>query len=151
MISFKLQGLEALKHQLGGLEAVVAAKAMARAARIAFLPVLETAKVLVPVDTGLTRDAIKLQVQRPKGGGGDAVVKVGLRIAAAKGAQKLGDKTASPHWRWHFIELGTRFQPAHPFLRPALDQNAARVVDVFRDELAKGIARALKRQGKGKR
>lgn len=150
MISFKLEGLEGLKGQIAGIEAEVAAKAIARAARKAFAPVLETARALVPVDTGLTRDHIV--IARQKGGGDDTtVVRVGLKVKAFKGAAKLGRNTASPHWRWRFIELGTVKMPAHPFLRPALDQNASKVLDVLRDELVKGIARALRRQQRGKR
>lgn len=144
MIELKLQGLEGLKAQLEELKAEAAAKALRRAARVAFAPVLATAKALVPVDTGLTRDHITIVTQ--KGGDRDTVVRVGLKIRAFKGAAKLGRKTASPHWRWRFIELGTVKMAAHPFLRPALDQNAQHVLDLLRDELVKGIARAVKRQ-----
>jgi len=148
VISLKLEGLEGLNAQLRELKALAAARVLTRAARLAFAPVLETAKALVPVDTGLTRDNIKLQVQKPKGAG--AVLAVGLRIAAAKGAQKLGREVSlSPHWRWHFIELGTSKMAAKPFLRPALDQNAARVLETLKRELLAGIQRALRRQRKG--
>lgn len=149
MISMKLEGLAGLQAQLEELKAATAARALRRAARIAFQPVFKAALSLVPVDTGLLRDGIKLVTQR--GGDGDVVVKVGLKVAAVKGAKKLGRETLSPHWRWHFVELGTRFQAAQPFLRPALEANSQGVLDVLRDELAKGIARALRRQQKGKR
>ena len=144
MISLELHGLEGLKAQLEELKAEAAGRAVARAARLAFKPVLATAQALVPVDTGLLRDSIKISVVRP--GDGGAVVHVGLSLRPIKGAAKLGRRTASAHWRWHFVELGTRNMAAKPFLRPALDQNAQRVVDVLREELAKGIARALQRQ-----
>lgn len=144
MISLKLHGLEGLKSQLDELQAEAAGKTLARAARKAFAPVLATAQALVPVDTGLLRDSIKLVSVRAKDG--EAVVTVGLKVAAAKGAAKLGRRTISAHWRWHFVELGTRHMAAKPFLRPALDQNAQQVLDVLRDELLKGVARALKRQ-----
>lgn len=146
MISLKLEGLEGLQAQLAELEAVAAARALRRAARVALAPVLETARQLVPVDTGLTRDHITITSE--KGGDGDTVVRVGLKVKAFKGAAKFGRKTASPHWRWRFVELGTVKMAAHPFFRPAMDQNAARVVDLFRDEMLKGIERALKRQRK---
>lgn len=143
MIALKLEGLEALKGQLEELKVQAAERALRRAARKAFEPVLATAQALVPKRSGLLRDAIQLQVGRPKGG--EAVVQVGLRIAATKGGQGL-----PPSARWHFVELGTAHMPAEPFLRPALDQNAQQVVDILRDEVAKGIARALRRQ-RGKR
>lgn len=143
MIAFKLEGLEALKGQLEELEVQTAERALRRAARKAFEPVLATAQSLVPKRTGLLRDSIRVQVGRPNGG--EAVVQVGLRLAAAKGEGGL-----PPSARWHFVELGTAHMPAEPFLRPALDQNAQQVVDILRDEVAKGIARALRRQ-RGKR
>lgn len=147
MISLKVEGLAELQRKLTELNDVtLAAKVLAAAARKAFAPVLETARNLVPVDTGLLRDGIKLTVKRPKSG--DAVVVVGLRIAAVKGAKKAGRKTASPHWRWHFVELGTSKMAAHPFLRPALDANASAVVDALREELAKGISKAARKQGR---
>lgn len=139
MISLKLEGLDKLNEQLEQLGAELAVKTIRQAARRAFKPVLETAKQLVPVETGLTRDNIVIATE--KGGEGDTVVTVGLKVKAFKGAARLGRKTASPHWRWHFIELGTVKMRARPFLRPALDQNADQVVELLRDELAKGLAR----------
>ena len=143
----KIEGLKDLHDQLEGLGAVLAAKVLAVAARKAFAPVLEDARNRVPVDTGLLRDGIRIQVQRPKSG--DSVVRVGLRIAAVKGAKKLGRRTASPHWRWHFVELGTSKMSARPFLRPALDGNAGAVVNNLKAELAAGIRRALRRKARG--
>ena len=141
-VSLKVLGLRELHEQLEQLGAELAAKVLARAARKAFLPVLTAAQALAPVDTGLLRDHIRIRVVRPESG--DSVVTVGLRVAAAPGAKKHGRKTASPHWRWHFVELGTSEMAARPFLRPALDQNAQAVVDLLREELARGIKRALK-------
>lgn len=146
MISLKVHGLDALKAQLEELGAEAAGKELARAARKAFEPVLAAAQARAPIDTGLLRDSIKLAVVRPRGG--DAVVQVGLRIAPSKGAAKLGRRTISAHWRWHFVELGTSKMAAKPFLRPALDGNAQQVLDTLRVELLKGIERALKRQRK---
>ena len=52
------------------------------------------------------------------------------------------------HWRWHFAEGGTSTKAARPFLRPALDANAAKVVGELKDELRKAIDRVLKRRAK---
>jgi HK97 gp10 family phage protein len=144
VIDLKLEGLEAVQEQLKELEAVAAARALARAARKAFAPVLEEARARAPVDTRLLRDHISIATVRPKGGA--AVVRVGLKVRAVRGAQKLGRKTASPHWRWHFVEVGTVKMAAKPFMRPALDGNAQRVVDLLKAELVTSIGRALKRQ-----
>lgn len=146
--TIQVHGLDALKAQLDELGAVLAGKALAQAARKAFAPVLAAAQARAPVDTGLLRDSIKIAVQRPKNG--DTVVVVGLKVAAAKGALKLGRKTLSPHWRWHFVELGTRNMAAKPFLRPALDSQAQAVVSSLTTELRASIDRAIRRKAKSK-
>lgn len=139
--SMKLGGLSALQAQLVDLGAELGQKALAQAARKAFKPVLETAKRLVPRDTGDLAEAIKLSVKKP--GSGDAVVVVGLRIGRGKisAPGKL-----PPSARWHFIELGTVKLAAHPFLRPALDGNATAVLEQLKVELVKSIEKVRRKR-----
>lgn len=154
----KLEGLKALQAQLEELGSVGGQKVLARVARKAFVPVLEAAKAKAPVDTGLLREAIKLGVAKPKSG--RAVVAVGLVITKGKHGKLRKHMTKAarkqsiatdPSARWHFVEKGTAKMPAKPFLRPALEENEARVVETFRDELDKAIKRALKRKARGGR
>lgn len=141
--ALKLDGLAGLQAQLLDLgDTKLGVKALASAARQAFKPVLEAARALVPVDTGELRDALRLTVLKPKGG--DAVVVVGLRI----GSGTKGSKKLPPARRWHWVELGTVHMAAHPFLRPALDQNAQGVLDALKDEIAKSIAKIQRKAGK---
>jgi HK97 gp10 family phage protein len=145
----EVHGTKALNQQLVDLGAELGAKLIARAARKAFEPVLQAARQLVPVDSGLTRDHIRLTVKRPTDG--DAVVVVGLKIAKAKDASvssRSGRKATDPSWRWHFIELGTAFQTKRPFLRPALDQNAEGVINALKDELAAEINRVVRKRAR---
>lgn len=46
-------------------------------------------------------------------------------------------------WYGIFPEIGTSKQSAKPFLRPALDENRARVVDTIRDSLRRRLKGAL--------
>lgn len=46
-------------------------------------------------------------------------------------------------WYGRFQEEGTQFQPAQPFLRPALDATKDDVVDEIRDQLRERILRSL--------
>lgn len=140
-VAFKLVGMAALQEQLTNLGAELGVKAMAQAARQAFKPVLEAARAMAPVDTGELRDSLRLSVKKPRAG--DGVVVVGLRIGGSKGAKGL-----PPARRWHLAEFGTAFQAAHPFLRPALDQNAAAVLELLKTELVKSIAKAIQKKGK---
>ena len=152
------EGLKDLEKELVALGANEGRKVLTRAARKAFKPVQEAAKENIAavgaVDTGLTRDNVVIVTQKPKEG--DSVVNVGLRIRRSKelrpskhrspGYQRKDPSHASGHWRWHFIEGGTSTQPARPFLRPALDANADKVVSNLKGELGKAIAAVLKRR-----
>lgn len=148
-------GLKGLEEELVALGANEGRKVLRRAARKAFQPVLESAREKAPVDTGLLRENIVIVTQAPKEG--DGVVRVGLRVRKSKetrlskhGVSKDGTQrmATSPHWRWHFIEGGTSHSAARPFLRPALDANADKVVGELRGELRKAIDRVLKKRAK---
>lgn len=159
MIELKVRGLIDLQDQLVALGNELGIKALAAAARKAFMPVLAAAKAMVPVDSGALRDSLKVTVKKPKGG--EAVVVVGIRIGRGQGAKQASVAAAAfgeaqidklpPARRWHFIELGTADLAPHPFLRPALDSNAQVVLDALKEELAKGIARAQKKKAAGLR
>lgn len=153
-VGYKLNGVAGLREQLAAVDAQLAAKALASSMRAVFKPVLDTARALVPVDTGELRDSLVLSVVKPSGG--DLVVAVGIRIGKGTGAKQakiaaaaFGEgqlKTLSPSRRWHFIELGTVHMKARPFLRPALDKNAQRVLSLLKDEVARRIQKALAKQ-----
>lgn len=147
------KGLKDLEEELVALGANEGRKVLTRAARKAFAPVLEAARAAAPVDTGLLRDNIVIRTQKPKDGAN--VVNVGLWVKKSK--EQRQSKYRSPeaqrppsyqsaHWRWHFIEGGTSTQAARPFLRPALDANAEKVVGELRGELRKAIDRVLKKR-----
>lgn len=149
LFTMKLHGAKDLVDQLEQLKLAVELKVLAQACRKAFKPVLAAAVAAAPFRTGLTRSNIKIQVQKPKSG--DSVVVVGLRVAKVPGMWRTGPRGGkrdeSPHWRWHFIEIGA---PAHgikpnPIFRRALDTNAEQVLATLKTELQKGIDRALRK------
>lgn len=149
------EGLKGLEEELVALGAKEGQKVLRAAARKAFAPVLEEARAKAPRDTGLLAENIVIVTQAPKEG--DGVVNVGLRIRKSKetriskhGTSKDGTQrmATSPHWRWHFVEGGTSKTAARPFLRPALDNNADKVVSNLRGELRKAIDRVLKKRKK---
>lgn len=142
---FSLEGVAALEAQLNELGVEVALKSLARVARKAFLPVLDAARALAPIESGELRDAVKVSVVKPSGG--ESVVVVGLKIGRGS---TPGDGGAPAARRWHFTELGTAFMSAHPFLRPALDQNAERVLGLLKEGLVAEIQRVLRKQARGR-
>jgi len=46
-------------------------------------------------------------------------------------------------WYGRFVETGTQFAPAQPFLRPALDATKDDVIDEIRDQLKRQILKGL--------
>lgn len=145
----KVHGLAQLQAQLEELGAVTGQKVLLSAARKAFKPVLETAKQLAPVDTGMLRDNIRIATAKPKAG--KTVGAVGLVISKDFRTPAGSDRPpayASPHWRWHFVERGTSKMHARPFLRPALARNGQKVLDLLKTLLAKEIQRAVKKKAK---
>ena len=80
---------------------------------------------------------------------GDLGFRIGVLHGARIGGQGNPDEGINgptPHWR--LLEFGTEKMAARPFMRPALDQNAGAVSDVFVREYGKAIDRAIKRARK---
>lgn len=159
MSGVRIRGLEAVQAQLRSVGAEMGAKALGQAARAAFKRVAETAKALVPRDSGDLAEAITVRLVKPKSG--DAVVVVGIAISSRTNRSKQATMAAAafgegqskrlpPSRRWHFIELGTSKLAAHPYLRPALDSNANAVVSDLSEQLKKKIAAAIKKESRGK-
>lgn len=151
-VILKLEGFKELRAKLDAMKnEALSVKLLSAAMRKAFAPVLESAKSMVPVGEGLLRESISLTLRKSKR---DDAIQVGLRIgggarskqAAAAGAAFGGGGDLPPARRWHFIEFGTSNQSAHPYLRPALDSNAARVLELLKSELAAGIAKAARKK-----
>lgn len=157
-MKIEVKGLQGVLEQLRSVEAELGQKALASAARAAFRPVAETARGLVPVDSGELRAGISIRVVKPKTG--QPVVAAGLVVnttstlsrqatVAAAAFGEAQSRRLPPSRRWHFAELGTVHQAAKPFLRPALDKHAQGIVDSLSDLLRKRIAAALKRKSRG--
>lgn len=166
MISAELQGVAELQQQLLALGAIQARKTLARAVRKALKPVLDEMQRRAPVDTGLLRDSLKLTIKRPKSG---AVLVAGIKVAVGKGGgvkdiakaagnmlltakgKKVARKKAwrnSAHWRWHFVEFGTKHKAARPFIRPTFDRNVPAMLQALKTDLAKEIAKTIKRNAR---
>jgi HK97 gp10 family phage protein len=150
-VSVEVKGLGKLLDQLNKLQAELAAKVLAQAGRKAFKPVLDAAKAMAPKDSGDLADSLKLSVVKPTSENG--VLKVGIKIGVGRGSKQakiaaaaFGEaqsKALPPARRWHFIELGTSKQAAHPYLRPALEHNSGEVLELLKGELQKAIFKVV--------
>lgn len=82
--------------------------------------VVDRAKALAPVRTGLLRDNIIHEIHAK----GDVVE--GLVGARTKGAHPRP-------WYALFVETGTKQRPARPFLRPAVFNHGAEIVRILQE------------------
>lgn len=134
MIRVRIHGGEELKARLEEL-AKRKAKAILRGAlRAAGGHLRDQIKAAAPVDTGTLRDAIRSG--GAKGEGGQLRAKVFVSMKQKK-PRKTGEtrrlakngKLIAPFY-WAFLEYGTRFRPARPFMRPVFRAEAEAAVDV---------------------
>lgn len=78
----------------------------------------------------------------PIGPTGELSKNIILEVDTKKLSVRIGP--SSKVWYGKFPELGTKFQAAQPYLRPALDSRRKDVRDAFIVELEKAIKRALR-------
>lgn len=80
---------------------------------------------------------------------GDPAFRIGVQHGAVireKGNPDPGMNGPTPHWR--LLELGTEKMRAHPFMRPALENNINLATDTFVREFEKSLDRTIKRAAK---
>lgn len=112
------------------MKGTVQKKLVRGAMRQAGKGMLDTARSLVPVDTGALKASLKLRAL-PR-----SRQRFGVRVIVGQG---LEDGRAT------FTEWGTRNSPAIPFLRPAFDQNEERAKRAFQSGLREAVRAACKR------
>lgn len=127
---------------LAGLSADFAALAVADQNKVNRDAVLAGARVArdairaaAPFRTGRLRRSSVAAVARRAQTPGQAVA--GVRFRPVKGEKY-------PPFYWKFIELGTRFMPSAPFVRPTWDGKLAEIEAATVDKLAEGIDKAIR-------
>lgn len=151
--SMRMTGARELDRVLSSLKATTARGITRRAMAQALEPVAETARGLVPRDSGKLADSI---------GVGSKLVKNQAR--AARTSRDVQSMYVGPRSSMaHLVEFGTgpRFQkngkfvgvmPPQPFMRPAWDAKReevlARLTDDIREEIDKTLARMARRAAK---
>lgn len=111
-IRIRIDGLDQVNALLDNVASAGAIRAGLQAA--AFL-VEGQAKIKAPVDTGFLRNSIQVQSVNSR----EAIV-------AATADYAL------------YQEVGTRFMAAHPFMRPAIENNRERIGRIIGDAIARG-------------
>ena len=72
-----------------------------------------------------------------------------LRRKKRKGIRGSRVNTGDAFWSW-FLEFGTRYMPARPFIRPAVDAKQNEAVEKMRVILSRGIEREIKKLARQK-
>ncbi|QGP56900.1 phage protein, HK97 gp10 family (plasmid) [Piscirickettsia salmonis] len=126
-VSFSVEGLRELEQKLKTLEPKKIRSLNRRALRKAAEPVETQMKANAPQKSGALVESIK---RRSKKG---------------KGRRTIVNVTVGPTRKIHYAieqEYGSSHQPARPFIRPALNDNAQKAINIFKSDLT----RALKKQ-----
>jgi HK97 gp10 family phage protein len=125
-----IKGLPDLQRKLNNLDQKVQKTIVKDALRQTNIEiVLPAVEALVPVDTGALKAGLKVKAKNGRGTIGSAVFDEGY-----KGDQFYGS----------FQELGTKHQKAKPYLRPAIDQNQAKIFASIAEKIKHGIEEATR-------
>lgn len=144
---FQLRGVDDLKRTLAALNAESATKVGTVATREGAKIVKEAFVAAAPVGTeGTIRTRTTKKGKTVKADYGR--LRDNIIIRKVRGTNQHQIKFAvgvgAAFWGM-FLEFGTRFMPARPWMRPAFDAAAARVIDQIGTLLGKGIEREGKR------
>ncbi|HBN9495033.1 TPA: HK97 gp10 family phage protein [Pseudomonas aeruginosa] len=151
-VEFSITGLEGVLEKLRTLGPRLQKNGLRKAARRAMNIVRDAAREKARlVDDPETPEIIWKNIitqESAKQGRreGGVVMKVGVRGGAGRN-QYSKDASGNPggdtrHWR--YLEFGTKYSPAKPFMRPALSQNIEPVTEKFISELDGEIDKALR-------
>lgn len=121
--------------------------------------VREDVRARAPRDTGnLARNVIAVRDRNPQAAGASERYLISVRrkrqtkAAKAKAVKKANGKIdyrkSGDAFYWRFVEFGTQNAPAQPFLRPGFEAQKQPAVDAFKDSLAKGLQRTVRKMRK---
>lgn len=132
----KVRGLKELERAMVALPDKLAKKHLTAAVRqgARLIGTEARAFAVISEDTGRLRKNIVWFKMRERSSLHS--VSFGIRPRSSRKKSRDDPKNA---WYWAFVEFGTRFQPAQPFLRPAFEFNKRRAVGVIARVLRKGL------------
>ncbi len=147
-VSVKIEGLKELRDRARKLTVKLERKVYNRAIKAGGKIIVDAAKAKVPVRTGSIRSSLVHRASsKPSKGlfGVKVTIKGGRKSSdriARRRQGKGGEYSPDAVERYYrFQELGTKYHPAKPFLRPSLEGSQAAVLNAVKAELAAGIER----------
>jgi len=136
LLSAEISGLAELDKALADLEVKTATKSLRGAMMYATTPLVKDMKSAAPVLSGELKESIKRRTKVDKKGRlkkNTATLSIGTRLKGDKGSGFI---------KAHLLELGSKHQKAHPFIRPAFDRNKNIIIDRFAERLKRNITKA---------
>lgn len=158
-VSIEIKGLKELQKALEQLPKEIQARPLRSAVSAGAKVIMDEAIARAPEgDTGNLKDSIYRYRSRKQSATGKETFLVGVR----KGKGTYGDTrrnrrlgivgkkyiTQGKAFYWRFIEFGTRFIQAKPFMRPAYESKKLEAAETIKERLKKAIdtqARKLKK------
>lgn len=135
----KVTGFKHVDDLLRNLAPKLANKLSQGAMRKAGKLVLESARRLVPVDSGFLKKTLALRVGRA--GKRSKRLRAGAQVLAD---EKRAAKQGGQAYYAHMVEFGTQHTAPQPFLRPALETNKAAIETLITKEVTDAVAEAQK-------
>jgi HK97 gp10 family phage protein len=137
--AIKLSGFKELSDGLMEFPDALGGSVLKKGLYKSAVVIRDAAQARCPVDTGHLRDFIGRGVGKPENSDRyEAVVLVGL-VSMSKSIAKKRGMVLPNAFYGKFVEFGTRFSAAEPFLGPAFDTQIDTFLDYFSDELSAAI------------
>lgn len=135
----KILGLTELGKNLDRIADDLKNKDLHYATRKAAKPMHDRARANAPVDEGDLSDDIKLK-KTTKNSTLDAQYSIGIQ-----NRKRSSDGQVPPSVYFYFVEKGTEYQQAQPFMRPAWDAENQKSLGYFQDAISKRVALRAKK------
>lgn len=139
-----LTGVAALTRQLNALGSLEEGQALRRAVHAGIQPALVRAQSIIPVGT---RPHRLRNGQLVNAGYAKSQLRTATTINAAKNiASGILGVTKWAFYALQFIEFGTRYMPAQPWIRRALGESRSDCEEAFRASIADSVEKAARTQ-----
>lgn len=166
-----ISGLAELDKALAELPKATARNVLKRTLDKAAQPVVDEAKMMVPVNTGALRDSIIASTKiKNKTGSAEysSAMRAGLGKDAARAALLAARRAGKGQGSFaetfigpargkgviryaHIVEFGSVDTPPQPYMRPAWEAKRMQALDIIKSELGNEIIKAARRLGRSKK
>ena len=146
----RIEGLADLARALREMPKDVRENALRAGLRAGAREIQKEAQARAPVATGRMRKNVYIKRIRELvtslSEGWFVGVRMGPKRKKDKGTGKVTKDYSNDAWYWRFVEFGTRFAPARPFMRPAFEAKKEAAVAAIAARLKARIALWEKRK-----